>query len=1042
MTSGVWNVNFKPLDRSDWKKRSILLQNGIIARPTRTALVKNSILNDLGLAHSLQSAAANLNQRLANRQSMDDLRLKNILLKLHTFSDSDDVHRHRTLIFHERQKSISNLISNRPSKQDLAKFGYIDDSGMAPRLQPTALKLNRRLTQRQSMHELMLKGILAFEEINDDTNIALNTKRGRKKRNRVSEVNLNIGQRVRLTQNRMKGKIRYIGIPHFSKDKRYGIEMDDYDSKAHDGRVGKFRYFNTKKGHGIFVGISAIEEIIVESVMNDDSDMPINVISQDIELEEKHMMNDNDDDNDEFDNLVVGDCITVGSKKGKIVFRGKTDFSTDDDVLGIELDTHSVNATDGTLLGKQYFKTKPGHGYYLRKQSYTNLSQLAKTAIGHVVRKESVILKGMELPFPVIINIGEEIQLITGEKGTVLYGPCMTPFSKGIELYGVQLNEWNPNGGDGSYKDELYFGPTKDGHGFFVDPHWIVINNNNNDMLMDKKRRRTILIGDRIRLKNELTGIVRYQGSVNFSGGLWIGLQLDRWHYNATDGEVNDHRFFQTKHHRCYFCTPSQILKVYSQQTSSSSSHDERIQPLTKYPLLETRVRTIKGNRIGTVKFVGRKNKFAKGNIIGLLLDEWWPNGSDGCVVDTDGNKHQLFSCLPGFAYFCSLEHLTKIKKHGRKRRSSITLNTETITDDDDICNHLPDLCIGDRVKLKSSAIGTVQYIGNTSFSNGREVIGIELDQWSVNAGDGTVNGDVLFECMKGRAYLTRRQSIVDLVHNLIFEGGYARLQNLVRVPKLNDKTVKVVEFSVEKNRWKVKLLHTTQKTKYLGVREGNLNPILESESLDDRQHKIECLQTMPIIGDRVKTKKKKIGIVRYIGTMHFFNEVNTNEICIGIELEQWDPNASNGSVDGTFYFKTNEGRAIFVKLNELVINMGNHKSVKKRTSLEVKKEVVEEEEEEKVPDIELLSVGDRVQLRRGRIGMVKYIGPTSFSKGEDLIGLHLDTYDSGANDGKTYFKTKLCIVCICVCMYVSYVYMYTDKAEVISLEEHLLQEY
>ena len=44
------------------------------------------------------------------------------------------------------------------------------------------------------------------------------------------------------------------------KDERFGIELDQWSTKGHDGRVGKYRYFTVKFGYGTFVTKSAIIE--------------------------------------------------------------------------------------------------------------------------------------------------------------------------------------------------------------------------------------------------------------------------------------------------------------------------------------------------------------------------------------------------------------------------------------------------------------------------------------------------------------------------------------------------------------------------------------------------------------------------------------------------------------------------------------------------------------------------------------------------------------------------------------------------------------
>lgn len=52
-------------------------------------------------------------------------------------------------------------------------------------------------------------------------------------------------------------------------------------------------------------------------------------------------------------------------------------------------------------------------------------------------------------------------------------------------------------------------------------------------------------------------------------------------------------------------------------------------------------------------------------------------------------------------------------------------------------------------------------------------------------------------------------------------------------------------------------------------------------------------------IGDRVKLSRGKTGIVKYKGPAAFVG----GEEVIGIELDTWDPNAHDGSVQGKKYF-------------------------------------------------------------------------------------------------------------------------------------------
>jgi len=70
-----------------------------------------------------------------------------------------------------------------------------------------------------------------------------------------------------------------------------------------------------------------------------------------------------------------------------------------------------------------------------------------------------------------------------------------------------------------------------------------------------------------------------------------------------------------------------------------------------------------------------------------------------------------------------------------------------------------------------------------------------------------------------------------------------------------------------------------------------------------------------------------------------------------------------------------------------------------------------EEEEEEDDPTALRIALGDKVQLRKGRVGFVRYIGPVSGLRGE-VIGLELlSWFDRGHNgcstDGTKYYQCR-----------------------------------
>ena len=64
------------------------------------------------------------------------------------------------LIMSLKRDKLCSLLLNRKSKANVAELGYIDDSGMAPSIQATALQLNIKLCNRKSKIWLQKMGIL------------------------------------------------------------------------------------------------------------------------------------------------------------------------------------------------------------------------------------------------------------------------------------------------------------------------------------------------------------------------------------------------------------------------------------------------------------------------------------------------------------------------------------------------------------------------------------------------------------------------------------------------------------------------------------------------------------------------------------------------------------------------------------------------------------------------------------------------------------------------------------------------------------------
>ena len=232
---------------------------------------------------------------------------------------------------------------------------------------------------------------------------------------------------------------------------------------------------------------------------------------------------------------------------------------------------------------------------------------------------------------------------------------------------------------------------------------------------------------------------------------------------------------------------------------------------------------------------------------------------------------------------------------------------------------HINKIKLGERIMLATGKTAVVKYIGTSNFVNKDEkVIGLELDTWDANACDGTVLGKRIFRSSPGRAYFIQCNSYTNIVPFNLREGSYARFQGLERVCQFNGKTVKLVSWVSKKKRWKVKLLQNKKERKYLGVRPKNLKPLVDWE--DDRNINVESsLTRLPKIGDRVKMRNNSWGVVKYVGTTRFSRDTQI----IGLELDRWSPNAHDGKVKGSRYFTSQQGRGYFVKLEQLIENVG-----------------------------------------------------------------------------------------------------------------------
>uniref|UniRef100_A0A0X3NS26 CAP-Gly domain-containing protein n=1 Tax=Schistocephalus solidus TaxID=70667 RepID=A0A0X3NS26_SCHSO len=187
------------------------------------------------------------------------------------------------------------------------------------------------------------------------------------------------------------------------------------------------------------------------------------------------------------------------------------------------------------------------------------------------------------------------------------------------------------------------------------------------------------------------------------------------------------------------------------------------------------------------------------------------------------------------------------------------------------------------------------------------------------------------------------------------------------------------------------------------------MSVISDSEQVGDKTSSYECS-----IGDQVYVGKHsdRIGVVAFIGTTQF-----APGEWIGVRLNA--PNGKNdGTVDGIRYFDCEPQYGLFTRRNLLrpIAELAMQQSTRSpglapntpgAVSAAGQRRSSDNVDSPTIP--QGLRLGDRVQVSGGRLGVIRYIGPTDFASGE-WVGVELDEA-SGKNDGsvsgRRYFSCK-----------------------------------
>jgi len=534
-------------------------------------------------------------------------------------------------------------------------------------------------------------------------------------------------------------------------------------------------------------------------------------------------------------------------------------------------------------------------------------------------------------------------------------------------VFGLQLEEWSEKGNDGSYNGKHYF-KTKPGYGLFT------YKKNLTPAKAPAKKKSSesgIAIGDYVKLRNGKEGTVMFVGCLRGSTNEVVGVKLPVWSESGHDGKG----YFSVPNGYGYFTKPSVI-------TSCSKKSGKNVDLAKPKPKVEEKkqesaiveneagsvscnvgdmVRLARG-REGIVKFIG---KVGEKKLCGLELAAWSEKGNDGMLKGV-----RYFTCQPGRGYFTAYTNVSEVLKRAtqKEKLKERSPSFEKQVDEKQVDSaDIVKIALGDKVQLRKGRVGFVRYIGKVKGKRG-EIVGLELLQWFDRGHNGTYNDEKYYTCKDGTGYWTSRSAVATVLSNAGNSGGSRRSSRTGSVTKARSNS------GLTKTRTK-------------------------SVELDEPILKFE-------VGDTVRLKKGREGVVKYY---------DKKSQIVGMELTNWNADCGDGTFKGKEYFKCDKGRGYFTTakaVSEILKRVSKPCSPRREKSqslIREKSQSLSIDDDAKVAPVKF-ELGDKVRLHRGKIGTVKYIGKTGFSKGK-VVGLELDSWYEKGNDGsvqgKRFFVTK-----------------------------------
>ena len=233
-----------------------------------------------------------------------------------------------------------------------------------------------------------------------------------------------------------------------------------------------------------------------------------------------------------------------------------------------------------------------------------------------------------------------------------------------------------------------------------------------------------IVIGARVQLRGERTGIIRY---IDDDDNNVIGIQLDSRNHKGHAGKG----CFEAPIGRGYFAKRSHVVAVGKSSVSQKKHHRTNKFKLEKITMFDTVI--LQSGERGRVVFIGNVH-FGTEKMLGIELEKWSPNGHNGSIygktyfvvreghgllvpleaiydVNRERQHNAMYAnntfieCPIAIVPLCFVSE-NRLGPQSDEEDDDLKRADDSKSDDDSQRFH-----IGDKVRVQSGEIGVVPYI-------------------------------------------------------------------------------------------------------------------------------------------------------------------------------------------------------------------------------------------------------------------------------------------------------------------------------------------